>query len=426
MTEFLLTLLALLLAAAGFAIGLLRGRSNWATENARLSALLGEVRAQLALREGELVKLREALTLEKTTVAEADARAAAARENLAEQRRQLEEVDKRLKDAFGAISAAALRNNNEQFITLADARFKPLREQLERYEKQIKELEDARAKAYGGLSQKLDAVQGGADRLSRETSQLIAALRQPGAKGKWGEVTLQRVVELAGLTEHCDFEVQATQDGGLRPDLIVKLPGGRTLAIDSKVNTSAYLDAVSATEETDRRKHLDRYTTALRSTLRTLAGKEYWRQFTPAPEFVVMFMPGEAFFSTAVSHDPDLLADAVRDGVLLASPTTLIALLLAVRHGWQQQQVADNAERIAELGRDLYERLCKFADHLDRLREGLEKANKAYDDAVGNWEKRTLPSAAKLKEFGAAPAGKDIPTLPPIQAHLRQALPPAE
>jgi DNA recombination protein RmuC len=405
---------------AGWYIGVLRGRSAVAGE----SAALGEVRGQLAAKDAELAAIRQALELEKVTGAESRARLESAREHFAEQRKQLTRCRPRSRRP-SALSATALKSSNEQFLTLAETRLKPVRELMERYEKQIKELEEARANAYGGLTEKLATMQQGAERLSSETSQLVAALRSPGAKGKWGEVTLQRIVELSGMSPHCDFTTQSTQDSGQRPDLIVNLPGGRQLAVDSKVNTSAYLDAINATTDDERKRGLERYVTAVRTTLKSLSGKEYWKQFNPSPEFVVMFMPGEAFFSAAVSADPDLLVDGVDERVILASPTTLIALLMAVRHGWQQQLVADNAQRIAEAGRELYDRLCGFVDHLDDVRGGIQKAADAYNKAVGNWSSRTLLSAKKLKELGAAEAGKEVAELPIIETQLR-VLPPQE
>lgn len=401
--------------ALGWYIGVLRGRSAVAGE----AAALNEVRGQIAAKDAELAAIRRTLEIEKVAGAESRARLESAREHFAEQRRQIDEMQTRVKETFGALSATALKSNNEQFLTLAETRLKPVRELMERYEKQIKDLEEARAKAYGGLSERLDDMKQGAEALKSQATQLVAALRSPGAKGKWGEVTLQRIVELAGLTEHCDFATQVSTDSGRRPDLVVKLPGGRMLAIDAKVNTSAYLDAINHADEAGRRAHLTRFTTEVRTTLRCLSGKEYWKQFTPSPEFVVMFMPGEAFFAAALSADPDLLVQGISSGVLLASPTTLIALLMAVRHGWQQQQVADNAQRIADAGRELYDRLCGFAGYLDDVRGGIQKAADSYNKAVGNWSGRTLPSAKKLKDLGATETGKEIPEADLIDVSLR-------
>ena len=433
MTEALWILLGMAIGiAAGVSLGMLRGRRGMETDLAAARnelagslATLHELRTQLTSRDRELAELRAALEVEKVAGAESRARLESAREHFAEQRRQIEQMQEKAREAFAALSSAALKSNNEQFITLAEMKFKPIREQLERYEQHVKEIEEARNKAYGGLKEKLETLEQRSDRLSSETSQLVAALRQSGAKGKWGEVTLQRIVELCGLNEHCDFETQSSIEGGLRPDLVVHLPGGRSLVVDSKVSTSAYLDAVEAASEDERKRHLDRFVSGVRTTMRNLAGKEYWRQFSPAPEFVVMFMPGESFFSAAVAQDRDLLVTGVDQGVLLASPTTLIALLQAVRHGWQQQQVAENAEKIAAAGRELYDRLCTFVSHLDGIRAALEKAAEAYNKAVGNWSSRTEPSARRLKELGAADASKELPDLQMVEANMR-ALPGVE
>lgn len=412
--------------AIGLFVGAMRGRraaeaelAHVTSESAGLAAALAEVRGQVAAREADVQAMRSALEAEKGISADSKARLESAREHFAEQRRQIEQMQERAKEAFAALSSAALRSNNEQFVTLAEAKFKPMREQLERYEQHLNALEEARNKAYGGLTEKLDSLQQRSDKLSSETGQLVAALRQSGAKGKWGEVTLQRVVELCGLNEHCDFTAQATLDSGQKPDLVVHLPGGRSLAIDSKVNTTAFLDAAEAANDDDRKRHIVRYAADVRNTLRSLSGKEYWKQLSPAPEFVVMFMPGEAFFAAALSQDRDLLTDGVDKGVLLASPTTLIALLLAVRHGWQQQQVAENAEKIAEAGRELYDRLVTFVGHLEGIRGGLERAADAYNKAVGNWASRTAPSAKKLKELGAADASRELPDVGAMDMSLR-------
>lgn len=413
-------------AVVGGIVGMMRGRqtskaelSERMGEAAGLGATVAELRGQIAAREKELVEVRATLETEKVASAKAQTQLESAREHFAEQRRQIEEMEKKAKEAFAAVSAQALKSNNEQFITLAETKFKPIREQLERYEQQVKALEKIRQEAYGGMNEKLEALSQRSDRLSSETGQLVSALRQSGAKGKWGEVTLQRIVELCGLVEHCDFVTQTALDGGQRPDLVVQLPGGRSLAVDSKVNTASYLDAAAATDDEERSRHLTKYAANVRATLKSLGGKEYWKQFSPAPEFVVMFMPGEAFFAAALAQDRDLLTDGVEQGVLLASPTTLIALLLAVRHGWQQEQVAENAEKIAEAGRELYDRLCTFVGHLDGIRAGIEKAAEAYNKTIGNWSSRTEPAARRLKELGAADAARELESLNTIDVNIR-------
>jgi DNA recombination protein RmuC len=422
MTEAALVMFGLLI---GGAIGawcarhLLKGRL--APDTAAAAATIVELRGQISHKEAEIAALRLALESEKVIAAEGKARLESDRENFAEQRRQITEMEQKVKDTFAALSAEALKNSNEQFVTMAEGRLKPVREQLERYELQIKDLEKHRAEAYGGLTKHLQSLQQNSEKLSSETSQLVAALRQPGAKGKWGEVTLQRIVELLGMSAQCDFETQATLDNRLRPDMLVKLPGGRTLAVDSKVNTSAYLDAINAELEDKRDACMSRFIGDVRSTVKQLAAKEYWKQLTPSPEFVVMFMPGEAFFAAALTADPDLLTQCADQKVLLASPTTLIALLLAVRHGWQQQQVAENAQKIADVGRDLYDRLCSFIGHIENVRKGLEKAVEAYNGAIGNWSSRTMPTARKLKELGAAETGKELLDLDMVESVLKSA-----
>ena len=428
MTGVLLLLLGLALGAiAGVYLGILRGKAALSGEVARRGASLEEVRGQLAARQAELETARQTLQAEKVSTAESKTRLEAARENLAQQQQRITEMEQKLKESFGALSAAALRSNNEQFLTLADAKLKPLREQLERYEKQIAELEKARQLAYGGLDRHLATLGERSDRLSHETGQLVAALRHSGAKGKWGEIALQRIVELTGMTEHCDFDKQVSvtaETGRQRPDLIVRLPGDRTLVIDSKVNTAAYLDAANATDEAERKRHLEKYASDVRTTLRALGGKEYWKQFSPAPALVIMFMPGEAFFAAALSQDWDLIADGLRNGVLPASPTTLIALLHAVQHGWQQQQAAENAQKIVDTGRELYDRLRTFVDHLGAVGEGIKKAAEAYNRTLGSCESRVLPGARRLKELGAAEAGKELAELTAVDVEIRTLAPP--
>ncbi len=414
---------------AGVAWVILRRRGGAASEapallaeKAALEATANELRGQLAARERELAEARSAVEAERVASAEARTRLEAAREHFAEQRRQIEQMDQKVRETFTALSAEALKSSNAQFLTLADEKMKPLREQLARYEKQIQELEKARAEAYGGLTKHLRGLEEGREQLSRETRQLVSALRHPGTKGQWGEVTLRNVVELTGMSPYCDFTEQAAmsgESGRLRPDMVVRLPGGRSIVVDAKVNASAYLDAMQAADEAQKKQHLARYAAGVRSTMRELAKKEYARGVADSPEFVVMFMPGEAFFASAVGEDASLLTEGVGMGVLPASPTTLAALLMAIRYGWQQQQVAENAEKIAAAGRELHDRLCVFADHLNKIRAGLEAAARAYNDAVGSWESRALPSARKLKELDAAGAAKDIAEARRVDATLR-------
>jgi len=426
MPDWALLLIGFIVGAALGALAAWRFfRATPGAEAAALNATLNELRAQTAAREAELKRelndARAVAEQQRDAATQAQTKLESAREFFAEQRRQIEEMDKKLRETFGALAAKALQSNNEQFVTLAGERLKPLREQLLRYEEQIKSLEKARQEAYGGLSEKLTTLDQSSQKLGKEAQELVAALRQPGAKGKWGEITLQRIVEITGLSPHCDFEVQATTAGGQRPDLIVRLPNNRVIAIDSKVTTTAYLDAVAATDEAERKRHMEKYAATVRGTLKALAAKDYAAGISGTIEFVVMFIPGEAFFSAALEHDPDLLIDGVDQKVVLTSPSTLIALLLAVRHGWQQQRVAENAQRIADAGRELYDRLITFIDHLEKIRRGLEGATDAYNKAVGSWSSRTLPSAAKLRDLGAARADAPALDMSPLESSLRPA-----
>ncbi|GJQ25544.1 MAG: hypothetical protein HBSAPP02_05760 [Phycisphaerae bacterium] len=431
MSDWLYLFIGFIVGAALGALGAWRFlRATPGAETAALNATLNELRSQAAAREAELKReLNEARTTaerQRDVATQAQTKLESAREFFAEQRRQIDEMDKKLRETFGALAAKALQNNNEQFVTLAGERLEPLREQLQRYEQNIKSLEKARQEAYGGLSERLASLDQRSEKLGNEAAQLVAALRQPGAKGKWGEITLRRIVELTGMLPHCDFEEQATTAGGQRPDLIVRLPNNRVIAIDSKVNTTSYLDAVAATDDAERKQHMEKYAATVRSTLKALAAKDYVAGIPGTLEFVVMFIPGEAFFSAALTQDPDLLIDGVDQKVILTSPSTLIALLLAVRHGWQQQQVAENAQRIADAGRELYDRLMTFVEHLEKIRRGLEIATDAYNKAVGSWSSRTLPSAAKLRELGAARADAPALDLSPLDTSLRPAPEPPE
>ena len=428
MIEALFLIIGLLAGAAVAYAVMLRRRGALAEEVSGLRATVDAVKGQLGGRESELGEVRAALETEKVAAADQKARLESAREHFAEQRRQIEEMEKKVKETFAALSSAALKSSNEQFITLAEAKLKPIREQLERYEKHLRELEKTRAEAHGGLNKHLTRLEQGREQLSSETQALVAALRQPGAKGRWGEVGLRNLMERCGMSAYCDFDEQVsmtTESGRQRPDMVVRIPGGRNLVIDAKVNTAAYLDAVQAVDEAEKKRHLEKYARDVRNTARALAGKAYWKQFDRAPEFVVMFMPSEAFFAAALAEDPNLLNECLDDRVLPASPTTLAGLLMAIKHGWQQQQMAENAEQIAKAGRDLHDRLCTFVGHLDAVRVGIERAAEAYDKVVGNWEHRTLPSVNRLADLGAD-SGKRLEDLRPSETHMRPFLSPSD
>ena len=337
--------------------------------------------------------------------------------------------------AFAEVSQKALQASSEQFLQLAreslgtlhekargdlDQLVRPVRESLDKVDGRIGELEKARAGAYASLTTQVRA-------LLTETGNLAKALRAPAVRGRWGEMQLQRVVEMAGMLEHCDFVQQETHlgdEGVLRPDLVVKLPGGKRLIVDAKAPLAAYLDALEAQDETARRQHLALHARQLRNHVAQLARKAYWDQLEHTPEFVVLFVPNEAVFSAAMEQDPALMEGAFSEKVLLASPTTLIALLRAAAFGWRQERLAQDAQEIAALGRDLHKRLSKLSDHFGKLGRGLAGAVSAYNETVGSFERMVVPGARKLRDK-AAPMDAELAPLPDVDVAPR-ALPPSE
>lgn len=386
---------------------------------------------------------REALNTAKASEAAMRALLEAERRNSSEKMALLEAAEKKLSDAFAALSSESLRANNQAFLQLANetlARFHesartdlegrqkaigeslaPVREYLNRVESKIGELEKARVSAYTQLSEQVKFLSSSQAELHKETSNLVKALRSPHTRGRWGEIQLRRVVEMAGMIERCDFlEQQTLESGGLRqrPDLIIQLPNGRSIVVDSKVPLSAYLDATEAADETMRQTKLREHAAQVRTHIRSLSQKGYWAQLECAPEFAVAFLPGEPFFGAALEHDPELIEFGVEQGVILATPTTLVALLKAVAYGWRQQEVARNAQEISKLGSEIYERLAKFATNFARVGASLGKAVDSYNESVGTLESRVLPSARKIKEKGAT-AAADIAELAPLEHMAR-------
>ncbi len=304
----------------------------------------------------------------------------------------------------------------------------PLRTELERYDQRLTSFDRERAMQFGALAEQMHTIAAASEGLRDQTQQLSTALRTPNVRGRWGEVQLRRVVELAGMAEHCDFETQVTtetvdDDGDvrrLRPDMVVRLPGNRVVIVDAKAPLAAYLDASTTTDDRDRTRLLRAHAAQLRAHVDALARKTYWEQLGPGttPEFVVLFLPGEAFFSAALEHDAALLDDSAARGVILATPTTLIALLRAVSFGWREARIADGAREIGTLGATLYERLATLGDHVNELGASLDRAVTSYNRAVGSLESRVFVTARRLRDLGAAER-TTIPALEPVEARTR-------
>ncbi len=389
------------------------------------------------LSRSRTTKLRQELDLKATEIKN--------QERLdAEREQALVLATERLSATFGQLANQQLQSHSETFLKLAreslgthherakaelaareqavEHLVKPIRDALNRTETQITELEKSRHEAHGSITAQLEAMAAGQRILSTETRNLVNALRRPEVRGQWGEITLRRLVELAGMVEHCDFVTQShttTEDGAIRPDMIINMPDRRQVIVDVKTPLDAYLDATQTENEADRVKALERHAANVAQRVRELASKMYWAQFEDSPEFVILFIPGDQFLSAALELRPDLLDDALRQQVILATPTSLVALLKAIAYGWQQTALAENTTEIRGLAVQLYERLTTFAGHISTMGKELGNSVKAYNAAIGSLEHRVLPSARRFTELGVTPKQR-VETVKSIEVTPRE------
>src|SRR5688500_15852334 len=444
-------LFGILGAAAGAVIGYLlaerRCRGQYGAAEAAAAAAerrCSDLSARLEKEAQQTESLRQLVSSAQNDAARLTAQLQAAQDNIAEQRKLLDDAHAQLKQSFAAVSAEALAKNNEAFLHLAKERFttlateaagsleqrkaaiegllKPMQELLTGYQARVGEIEKSRVESYSMLREQLGVLAETQRTLNTQTGQLVTALRRPNARGQWGEITLKRLVELAGMANRCDFCEQTsvdTEDGKQRPDMIVNLPGDRQIVIDCKAALDAFLDASAAADDDMRKVHLQRHCQQVRARSRELSQKSYWSQFQRSPEFVVMFLPGEAFLYAAVEHDGTLIEDCLKNRVIVATPTTLIALLKAIEFGWRQEEVTQNAEEIRQLGTEFYDRIVTLMGHFNRLGSTLDSAVTAYNATVGSIESRVLVTARKIAELGAR-SDKPLPDAEPIDTRARE------
>jgi len=357
------------------------------------------------------------------------------RKNAEQKEASYQEASRTLKDTFSALAGTALKNNTAQFLQLAQQNLqqfqikaegdlsqkekaieglvKPIREALNKTETEIRRMENERKQAQGALTLHLQSIAESHRLLQSETRNLVQALRRPEVRGQWGELTLKRLAELAGMVEHCDFNEQASVQSGQgqqRPDMIIRMPDKRDIIVDAKTPLDAYLSAIESTDDNERKGHLERHTRNVRARIKELSGKAYWRQFRFSPEFVVLFIPGDQFLSAALETDHTLLEEALSQNVILATPTSFVALLRAIAYGWRQEVLAENADTIREIGQDMYDRLITFAEHLARLGRSLDSSVDNFNKAVGSYDSRVLPGARKFVDMGIS--AREEPTEP--------------
>jgi DNA recombination protein RmuC len=426
-TDFIYLLLFVAGAMTGGWLGLFIARQKISPKHA---ADLAQLQARILELTAQNAALQATLERDQAAAAEKLAVLDAAREQLA--------------NAFKALSAEALHTNNQQFLELArtqlesfqvqartdlevrqrkiDESLKPIRDSIDKFDLQVKDLEKNRAVAYQSLTEQVQLLMREQVALRGETSNLVSALRQPTVRGRWGEIQLRRVVELAGMLAHCDFREQQsidTDEGRLRPDLIIHLPRGRTVIVDSKVPLSGYLSALEARDDATRTLHLQEHARAVKGHITALSRKGYAAEVRGSAEFVVMFLPGEVFFSAALEQDPSLIEAGVDQGVMIATPTSLIALLRAVAYGWRQEEIAHNAEKISELGKEVYDRLSVMGEHWARVGKNLKQAVDGYNSAISSLESRVMVSARRLRDLDPALDAGRLEPIDPVDVTPR-------
>lgn len=412
-------------------------------EKQRLTGTLEELRTSFANLQKEKSGIEGQLKDERSVRIESETRTSELTKSLAEQKRLLDSAESALKDTFKSLSSDALKDNNQSFLTLAkqlmdaqetkansqlesskqdiDKLVSPLNTVLKEYKEHIDSLESKRDQEYGSLKQHIESLTTASSRLDQQTLKLVTALKTPHVRGKWGQIQLRRVVEIAGMTEYCDFteeESVQTDDGRLRPDMRISLPNNRSIVIDAKTVLDAYMESTDLESEEEIRAVYEQHVKQVRSRIQDLSTKKYWDQFSESPEFVVLFLPAESFLSAALSVDHELIQDAVQKKVILASPITLIALLMAVAYGWKQEKLTENAIKIQSIGQQLFERLSTFASHMAGLRKSLSTSVDNFNKSVSSLETRVLPAARKFLDLGVSTT-KEIAELEPVDLALR-------
>ncbi len=434
MSVIAIIVLGILLFLSGLIIGWFLKSKTDTSQN-----MADELRKQISEKEIMVSGIRRDLETVQQAKIIAETKLEEANKNIEEQKKLLDHAQEKLTTTFEALSGEALKSNNKAFLDLAKQSLeivlseakgefskkeeavrgivKPLEDVLKRYENQIGELEKVRIEAYVGLGDQIKSLVSAEEQLKKETGNLVTALRRPEVRGLWGESKLKRVVELAGMSEHCDYTEQAsvtTDEGILRPDMVIHLPANREIVVDSKTPLYAYLDAVACESEEKKPEFLLKHAQHVRKHMKTLSEKNYWSQFPKAPEFVVMFIPAESFLGAAVDYDHTLIEDGMEAKVIIATPTTLVALLRAIAFGWRQEQITKHAQEIAALGKEMYDRFQPFLEHVNKVGGSISHAVVAFNKMVMSLERRVMVSVRKFKELGVV-GDKELPEIEPIE-----------